>query len=95
MKKLKISMLAMLFTVGIGGAVIQKIEAAPKRALATYQWQKYLSDGVTRDPSHDETATISQAQSDYGCAGTGNQCAVGAKVAGSGTGPNSSILQFN
>ena len=94
MKKLKVSMLALVFTVGIGGAFVQKIHAAPKQADATYHWLKYAANGVTRVPSQDENATLAQAQSDYGCSGAANRCATGTKI-DSGDGPDTQILNFN
>jgi hypothetical protein len=93
MKILKVSLLALILTAGIGGAVVQKIQAAPKRADATYQWLKFNHDG-TRDPSMDEDATIAQAKLDYSCPGTATVCATGTKDPGSGTGPNTSTIHF-
>lgn len=87
MKKLKISMLAVLFTVSIGTAVVQKIHAAPKADDSTYNW-----DG--NGPSHSGTdlnRTISQAKSDYGCTGTSVACAEGTPT--SGVGDNVQIFQ--
>ena len=94
MKKLKLGLLAVLFTVGIGGAFVQKIHAAPKLTDASYMWLKFNEDG-SREPSGDETATIAKATTDYGCSGSNATCATGSKVAGSGTGPSNPILQFN
>jgi hypothetical protein len=91
---LKVSLLAVLFTVGIGGAVVEKIHAAPKRAAATYQWLKFNHNG-TRNPSLDEDATIADAQSDYGCSGAVTVCATGTKDAGSGDGPDAATLRFS
>jgi hypothetical protein len=93
MKTLKISLLAVLFTVGIGGAVVQKIQAAPKQTDATYEWLKFNHDG-TRDPSLDEDATIAQAEMDYSCSSTVTKCATGTIIPGSGTGPTDVVLKF-
>jgi hypothetical protein len=70
MKKLKISLLALLFTVGIGGAVVQKIHAAPKPQGQVYSWTSNLGGGPF-------TGTIAQAQSNYGCSKTTTLCATG------------------
>ena len=94
MKKLKISLLAVVFTVGIGTAIVQKIHAAPKLVDATYHWQKYLANGVTRDMPNDRDDTILGAEDVYGCEGTGNRCAVGTKI-DSGDGPTTQELKFN
>ena len=93
MKKFKNGFLALALIAGISGAVASKIQAMPKPVDANYQWQKFNHDG-SRDPSADETATISQATSDYDCPGAVTLCAIGTKVAGSGTGPATSTLRF-
>lgn len=94
MKTLKVSLLALLFTVGIGGAVVQNIQAATKKLPANYHWLKYAANGVTRVPAQDMDATISAAESAYGCAGTGNRCADGEKI-DSGDGPDNLTIKFN
>lgn len=77
MKKLKISMLAVLFTIGIGGAVVQKIHASPKQADPTFNWQKTDASGnVISGGQYDPGVTQAQAQSDFGCSGTITPCAV-------------------
>ncbi|MDN5286617.1 MAG: hypothetical protein JWR38_2891 [Mucilaginibacter sp.] len=94
MKKFKNGFLALALVAGISGGVISKIQAMPKQADASYEWQKFNHDG-TRDPSLDETATISQATADYSCPGSVTLCASGTKVAGSGTGPNTATLRYS
>jgi hypothetical protein len=77
MKTLKISLLALLMTVGIGGAVVQKIQAAPKPDDVTYNWSRVGGSTVPNEQSPFNGKTIAQAQSNYGCAGTGSPCAEG------------------
>lgn len=73
MKTLKISMLALLFTVGIGGAVIQNIQAAPKVDDPTYNWS-----GSGPSGSGSLTGkTVAQAQAFYGCSSNVSLCATG------------------
>lgn len=72
MKTLKISLLAMVFTIGIGGAVVQKIQAAPKHFDLQYNW--------TKAGSAPFTGTISDAQNNYGCPNLGVGCAHGTEV---------------
>jgi len=87
MKKLKISLVALVFTVGIGGAVVQKIQAAPKPLDPTYNWN---GSGPLKS-GQDLSKTVSQAQSDYGCTGASTACATG--VPTSGSGPDAHIFQ--
>jgi hypothetical protein len=68
MKKLKISLLALVFTVGIGGAVVQKIEAAPKPLDQVYSWTS--SQGSF-------TGTRADAIAHYGCENGSTLCADG------------------
>ena len=71
MKKLKISMLALVFTVGIGGAFTQNIKAAPKVLDQVYSWN-----------NGEFTGTETQARANYSCpSGTHITCATG-KAAG-------------
>jgi len=70
MKKLKISMLALVFTVGIGGAVVQKIHAAPKLDDPIYDWTPVSGSNFV--------GTVAQAQTHYGCSATARLCASGA-----------------
>jgi hypothetical protein len=72
MKKLKISMLALVFTFGIGGAVVQKIQAEPKATEATYNWS-----GSGPDGNGTTSGTIEQAEDFYGCSGNAAVCATG------------------
>jgi hypothetical protein len=67
MKTLKVSLLALVFSVGIGGAVVQKIQAAPRVDDPVYSWNNGQFSG-----------TVSQARSHYSCpAGTNLTCATG------------------
>jgi hypothetical protein len=93
MKKFKNGFLALALVAGISGGVISKIQAMPKPADASYDWQKFNHDG-TRDPGSDETATIAQATADYSCPGAVTLCATGTKVPGSGSGPATATLRF-
>ncbi|MGF7079730.1 hypothetical protein [Mucilaginibacter sp. UYCu711] len=74
---IKVSLLALLFTVGIGGAIVQKIQAAPKAADQLYNWVHYDTDGVTVIPGTENGKSVSQAQADFSCSGSGNRCAEG------------------
>jgi hypothetical protein len=76
MKKLKISMLALVFTVGIGTAIVQKIDAAPKRSDPTYNW--------TSSQGPQSNLTVQQAKDHYGCQFENTGCARGALSSGSG-----------
>ncbi|PAW95411.1 hypothetical protein CKK33_18660 [Mucilaginibacter sp. MD40] len=74
MKKLKISMLALVFAVGVGGAFVQKIQAAPKANDPTYNWTHFNQSGspIGSLPN----ATVDQARDDLGCPGsTSVKCA--------------------
>ncbi|MDP9079029.1 MAG: hypothetical protein M3O71_16495 [Bacteroidota bacterium] len=84
MKKLKISMLALLFTVGIGGATVQKIHAAPKKFDdPTYKW----SDNVTSD--------VADAEDRFGCSGAGATCSTGTLVSGQQGDPVTATIKHN
>lgn len=80
MKKLKISLLALVFTVGIGTAVVQKIHATPKLDDPTYDWN---GSGPLHSGELDNK-TVSQAQAFYGCSGAAAVCATGDLDQGSG-----------
>jgi hypothetical protein len=69
MKKLKISLLALLFTIGIGGAVIQKIHAAPKPLDQVYSWTSQTQGSFT--------GTRADAIAHYGCENGSTPCADG------------------
>jgi hypothetical protein len=76
MKTLKVSLLALVFTVGIGGAIVQKISAAPKQFDSTYNWTS--TSAAPDNPSSTLSgATISAAETHFGCAGNGPLCATG------------------
>lgn len=75
-KSLKVSLLALVFTVGIGGAVVQKISAAPKQFDSTFNWTS--SSAAPENPSTTlSNATISEAQAHFGCNGVAAVCATG------------------
>jgi hypothetical protein len=82
MKTLKISMLALLFTVGIGGAVVQKIQAAPKNDVQEYSW--------TSPNQGTFSGTRDEAIDHYGCE-------TGTKLCATGTAPGvpNSVLNKN
>jgi len=62
MKTLKVSLVALVLAVGLGGAVAEKIQAAPKRADQIYSWS-----GAGRAPF---TGTEAQAEANYNCHNT-------------------------
>lgn len=72
MKKFKFGLLALVFTVGIGGAVVQQIHAAPKN-LATFNWTHYDRSGNPIGSLNN--ATVAQAESAFGCSGNSVKCA--------------------
>jgi hypothetical protein len=72
----KVSLLALVFTVGIGGAVLQKTQAAPKKFDQLYNWTHYDTDGITVLGT-ENNKTVTQAESDFGCSSSGNRCAEG------------------
>ena len=94
MKNLRNGFLALALVAGVSGAFVSKIHAAPKRADALYNWQKFNHDG-TRDMASDEQATIADAESDYGCSSTVTKCATGTIVPGSGSGSATATLRFS
>ncbi|MEO6851459.1 MAG: hypothetical protein ABI203_07360 [Mucilaginibacter sp.] len=76
MKKLKISMLAIIFTVGVGGAVVQKLHAAPKKQDPTYNWQQTNAAGnIVLNGQYDAGVSQVQAETDFGCSGSADPCA--------------------
>jgi Flp pilus assembly protein CpaB len=92
MKTLKISLLALVFIAGIGGAVVQKIQAAPKPVDTFYNWTSTSS--APKDPSSTlNNATVAQAESNFGCSTGTIDCADGTKV--SGPGPNTQQILHN
>jgi len=76
MKSLKLSLMALVLIGGISGALVNRIQAAPKPLDPTYNW---LGGGV-----EDNGRTVAQAQMDYGCTGTSSLCATGKPTSGSG-----------
>lgn len=77
MKTLKVSLVALVLAVGLGGAVAEKIQAAPKAKDQLYNWVHYDTDGVTVIPGMENGKSVAQAKADFGCSGTGNRCGVG------------------
>lgn len=69
MKKLKFGLLALLFTVGVGGAMVQKIHAAPKAFDIVYSW--------TSPDQGAFSGTINDAEDHYGCTTGSELCARG------------------
>jgi hypothetical protein len=71
MKTLKVSLVALVVAVGLGGAVAEKIQAAPKALDQVYSWN-----------NGEFTGTETQARANYSCpSGTHITCATG-KAAG-------------
>lgn len=83
MKKLKMGMLALLFTVGIGGALVQKIQAAPKFDDPIYHWS-----------DNNGNSNVSDAIQRTGCDGDQAVCSTGTKVSGLPTDPQTVTLRF-
>jgi len=69
MKKLKFGLLALVFTVGIGGAAMQKIHAAPKPLDQVYSWTSASQGSFT--------GTRDEAIAHYGCENGTSPCADG------------------
>ncbi len=70
MKTLKISLVAILLAAGLGGAVAEKIQAAPKATDQVYTW--------TAAGKPNFTGTLSQAEANYNCNNTASPtCATG------------------
>jgi hypothetical protein len=76
MKKFKTGLLTLAVVLGVTGAFVSKIHAAPKVLDTLYDWQHFDRDGT---PLSDglNGVSISTAQGDYGCTGTSPKCAVG------------------
>lgn len=92
MKTVKVSLLALVFTVGIGGAVVQKIQAAPKPVDTFYNWTS-SSIAPNHPSSNLSNSTRSTAINYYGCDTGADLCASGTRVSGSG--PATAQLQLN
>jgi hypothetical protein len=73
MKTLKLSLVALVLALGLGGAVAEKIQAAPKALDQVYSW--------TASGKPNFSGTIAQAEANYGC----NNAAV--PVCATGTAP--------
>jgi len=70
MKTLKVSLVAFVLAAGLGSAVAEKIQAAPKSADQIYTWT------ATGKPNF--TGTLSQAETNYNCDNTATPtCATG------------------
>jgi hypothetical protein len=69
MKKLKIGLLVLVFAFSFGGAIAEKIQAAPKAGSQVYSWT-----AVGFPPF---TGTEAQAKANYGCLLGSLICATG------------------
>ena len=81
MKTLKVSLVALVLAVGLGGAAAEKIQAAPKAGDQIYSWT-----GAGRAPF---TGTLSQAEANYDCHNTSSILCV------TGTAPGVPNLPLN
>jgi hypothetical protein len=84
MKSFKVGLLALMFTVGIGTAVVQKIQAAPKFDDPIYHW-------TDNNANSDVQAAIDRT----GCDGSGDVCTSGTLVSGQPGDPTTATLHFN
>lgn len=84
MKSLKTTILSLALLAGVAGAFATKAKEAKLQA-PIYEW--------TKPGSPNYQGTVSGAQSNYNCFGTGAVCATGTKI--SGTGPLTVSIRFN
>jgi len=75
MKTLKVSLVALVIAVGLGGAVAEKIQAAPKRADQLYNWTHYDRSGTVIGTL--SNSSVATAESSFGCNSTGPKCGLG------------------
>jgi hypothetical protein len=68
MKKIKSGLLVMAVVLGVSGAFVSKIHAAPKPLDQVYSWS---------GSSGPFTGTVTQAQTHYGCSSNNILCATG------------------
>ena len=64
MKTLKVSLVALVLALGFGGAVAEKIQAAPKRADQLYNWTHYDQSGNPIGTLNN--ASVATAESTFG-----------------------------
>jgi len=70
MKKFKTGLVALALVLGVSGAFVSKIHAAPKEVDPTYDWNVGQPDQLIN-------ATVSTATSNYGCNSGTITCASG------------------
>ena len=75
MKTLKVSLVALVLAIGLGGAVAEKIQAAPKKMDQLYNWTHYDRSGNVIGTLNN--ASVATAESDFGCSSNGPKCGVG------------------
>jgi hypothetical protein len=75
MKTVKVSLVALVLAIGLGGAVAEKIHAAPSRLDQLYNWTHYDRSGNVIGTENNKSE--SQAESDFQCSSNGPKCAVG------------------
>lgn len=80
MKKFKTGLVALALILGVSGAFVSKIHAAPKVDDPTYDWN---GSGPLHSGDLDDK-TVAQAQTFYGCSGAAAVCATGELNQGSG-----------
>ena len=78
MKTIKLGFVALIFTLGLGAAFATN--AKHHKQLDNPNWQTTDASGNIVSTStggvYDANRTLSEAQSDYGCAGSADFCAV-------------------
>jgi len=75
MKTLKVSLVALVLALGLGGAVAEKIQAAPRKADQLYNWTHYDRSGNVIGTENN--VSEAQAETDFGCSSNSVKCAVG------------------
>ena len=88
MKKFKTGLLAFALVLGVSGAFVSKIHAAPKVKTETYDWQHFDRNGNPLGDS-ESGKTVLEAQGDYGCSGDQAICAVGTN------GPDTETIRYS
>jgi hypothetical protein len=78
MKKVKISLMVLAITLGIAGAFSNKaFSTNNNKKFIVYQWQQCDASGnVIIGGAYYNNLTLSQAQTSFGCSGSGAYCAV-------------------
>ena len=75
MKTLKVSLVALVLAIGLGGAVAEKVHASPKSADQLYNWTHYDRSGNVIGTLNN--ASVATAESTFGCSSNGPKCGVG------------------